>query len=285
MHARFSRRFLAAVLSVAVCAGCAGPVQQAEDGAAGPEAPETALAPEAGTPAELRSELDRLAAETDVVFSLAVTDHASGRTWSYRGGERYLEASLVKVPILLTLLRVQTEQGTGPGDEERSLAEAMIRRSDNDATDCLYEQIGGADELRRTYELLGVEQTQAADIWGANETVAEDQVRIATALAGGVDWIRDDLMAWAVDLVETIDPGQRWGITAGSAGAADEVGLKNGWLQDDALAWNVGSAGFVLAGDAGYSVAVLTAGAAELEEGIGVVERAAAVVNRWQLGS
>ena len=59
-------------------------------------------------------------------------------------GGGYLEASLVKVPILLTLLRQATEEGRELTEEEEYLAALMIEYSDNDATTALYESVGGA---------------------------------------------------------------------------------------------------------------------------------------------
>ncbi|MBD8045302.1 serine hydrolase [Arthrobacter sp. Sa2BUA2] len=231
----------------------------------------------------LQAELDGYAAETGTDFSVAIYEYESGRAWSYNPDGRYLEASLVKVPILLTLLRQATEEERGLTDAELLMAELMICQSDNAATDELYAAIGGAEELQRTYGLLGVTETEAGDVWGANETVAEDQLRIATAVALGVDWVRPDLQDYAVGLLENVVPEQTWGITAGILNPVAEVGLKNGWLQDDLLAWNVGSSGFVVGGTTEYSIVVLTAGTDSLDEGISILEGAAAIVNRWEL--
>lgn len=231
----------------------------------------------------LRAELDSYAAETGIAISVAIYEYDSGHAWSYNADRRYLEASLVKVPILLTLLRQATEEERDLTEAEQQLAELMIRQSDNAATDELYAGIGGAEELQRTYGLLGVTGTEAADIWGANETTAEDQLRIATAVALGVDWIRPDLQDYAASLLENVSPDQAWGITAGILNPTAEVGLKNGWLQDDLLDWNVSSSGFVVGGTTEYSIVVLTAGTETLDEGITVLEGAAAIVNRWEL--
>lgn len=244
----------------------------------------TATPPASGEPdLALRTELDRYAAETGVTLSVAVYEYGSNDTWSYNPQGRYLEASLVKVPILLTLLRQATEEERELTETESLLAELMIGHSDNTATDELYSDIGGAEELQRTYGLLGIGETAASDIWGANETTAGDQLRIATAVALGVDWIRPDLREYAAGLLENVAPDQTWGVTAGILNPAVQVGLKNGWLQDDLLAWNVGSSGFVIGGTTEYSIVVLTTGTETLEEGISVVEGAAAIINRWEL--
>jgi len=257
-----------------------------------PADPEITVPPGSATPSadnaprlELAAELDRYRSETGTDFSVALHDFSTGEAWTYNPDGRYLEASLVKLPILLTLLRQATDEERELTAQEQALAELMICQSDNVATDSLYSLVGGAEELQKTYGLLGILHTQASEIWGANETAAQDQLRIAAAVARGVDWIRSDLTAYAVALTESVVPEQHWGITAGIGSADTEVGLKNGWLQDDALVWNVGSAGFVLGANTEYGIAILTAGAETLNEGIAALEGAAAIVNRWELGS
>ncbi|MBD7994418.1 serine hydrolase [Arthrobacter sp. Sa2CUA1] len=271
---------LSAGLLLTAATGCT-----AEPEAGTVSAPGSAETPSATTEPELalQAELDRYAAETGIDFSVATYEYDSGRAWSYNADGRYLEASLVKVPILLTLLRQATGEERDLTDVELELTELMICLSDNAATDELYAAVGGAEELQQTYNLLGVAETEASDIWGANETVAEDQLRIATAVALGVEWIRPDLQDYAVSLLESVAPDQMWGITAGILNPLAEVGLKNGWLQDDFLAWNVGSSGFVVGGTTEYSIVVLSAGTESLDEGIAVLEGAAAIVNRWEL--
>ncbi|MBF4995460.1 serine hydrolase [Arthrobacter gandavensis] len=273
---------LTAGLGAAAVTGCTG-----EPAPSTVTIPGSAATPSASSEPELalRAELDRYAARTGADFSVAIYEYGSGRAWSYHPEGRYLEASLVKVPILLTLLRQVTEEDRELTAEEELLAELMIRQSDNAATDELYALVGGAEELQKTYGMLGVTGTEAGDVWGANETNSKDQLRIATAVALGVDWIRDGLRDYAAGLLESVVPEQAWGISAGILNPVAEVGLKNGWLQDDLLAWNVGSSGFVAGSNAEYSIVVLTAGTESLDEGISLLEGAASIVNGWELGA
>lgn len=229
----------------------------------------------------LAEALDRYAAETGAAFSVAVHDASTQQSWTYHADGQYLEASLVKVPILLTLLRQATEEGRELTLEEEELAVMMIEYSDNDATTQLYHTLGGAPELERTYTLLGLSHTEAAEIWGANETDAEDQLRIARAVAGGVDWIDAPLMDFAVELMANVESTQSWGISAGIAEPEAQIALKNGWLQDDDLSWNVGSSGFIRTAGSDYSMVILTAGTSTLDEGIGVVEGVARILNSF----
>ena len=230
----------------------------------------------------LEDALNQYADTLGTEFSAALYEASSGRSWYYNRGGTYLEASLVKVPILLTMLRQATDEERELTLEEEYLSVLMIEYSDNDATTTLYQSVGGADELSQTYELLGVTDTSAAETWGANDTSVEDQLKIARALLEGVDWISSDLHAYAVDLMANVDDSQRWGISAGLYDDGAEIALKNGWLQDDDLAWNVGSAGFVRAGGSEYAVVVLTAGSATMQDGVSAVEEVARVINAFE---
>lgn len=231
----------------------------------------------------LSSALDDYAAGTDTEFSAAVYESSTGQAWHYNPDNSYLEASLVKVPILLTLLRQATDEQRELTPEEEELAVMMIEYSNNDSTTALYEAVGGAEELGRTYDLLGVTRTEATDIWGANDTGVEDQLRIARAVLDGVDWINGSLHGFAVELMENVDAGQSWGIGAGLPAFSAEIALKNGWLQDDDNVWNVGSMGFVRAGDNNdYAVVVLTSGTSTMEDGVAVVEEVAGVINAFE---
>ena len=268
----------AAVLVLLATAGCAsGFAPDAHTPAAPPAAAGRQADPEA---AALELSLDALAAERDADFSVAVLDNGSGESWSYNSGGRYLEASLVKVPILLTLIREATEDGRSLTEEEEALASRMIEFSDNEATSELYALLGGRPALSRTYELIGVTDTEAGEMWGATETSAADQLRIIRTAACGADWLDPDLLDYAVSLMRNVCTEQSWGITAGAGEA--EVALKNGWLQDDDAAWNVGSAGFVQGGEKDYSLVVLSARNTTLDDGIDTVEAVAALVNGYR---
>lgn len=271
----------AAALLLPLTAGCTA-LPAADEVSVGAEASGEAAAPESAAIPEadqLDAALAEYAAASDVTFSAAVYEAGSGRSWYYNPEGSYLEASLVKVPILLTLLRQATEEDRELTLEEEYLTVMMIEYSDNEATTALYQALGGAEALSRTYELLGVSETAATETWGGNDTGVADQLKIARAVLDGVDWISSSLQDYAVELMENVEDGQKWGISAGVPDDSAEIALKNGWLQDDNLAWNVGSVGFVRADGTEYAVVVLTAGTATMEDGVSVVEDVAGVIN------
>ncbi|MCQ1956321.1 class A beta-lactamase-related serine hydrolase [Arthrobacter sp. zg-Y826] len=276
------KRICAALAVVIMLAGCTAP----DDAAQAPPMAEQGAGStvDAGAPDEIAAALDLMAGDRREDFSVAVQDNRTGRSWIQNPDGRYLEASLVKVPILLTLVRQATEEQRSFTADEESLATLMIEYSDNEATSELYGRLGGREELNRTYELIGVADTEAGEVWGAGETTAGDQLLIARTVACGADWLDPDLLAFAVGLMENVCPEQNWGINAGVQAPDAEVALKNGWLQDDDAVWNVGSAGFVRAAGSDYSIVVLSSGNSTLEEGIGIVEGVASVINGYETG-
>lgn len=284
------RRSLAAAVALLLplAAGCTGAPDAREapaPAAASAEPANPDAEPDAFPDAEagrLEAALDEYAGVVGAEISAAVYEPDTGRAWYYNPGGCYLEASLVKVPILLTLLRQATEEGRELTVEEEYLTVMMIEYSDNDATTALYQAVGAAPELARTYELLGVTETRASEVWGTNATGVEDQLKIARAVLDGVDWINSGLQEYAVELMENVDAGQRWGIGAGLSNDGAEIALKNGWLQDDELAWNVGSTGFIRSGDTEYAVVVLTSGTETMDDGVAVVEDVASVINSFE---
>ncbi|MCC9145693.1 MULTISPECIES: serine hydrolase [unclassified Arthrobacter] len=275
----------AAVTALVLLAGCTAPTDPAPVDSTTGSAPAPSAPAEETVPAPVAAALDVVAADRKDDFSVAVQDNTTGRSWSYNPDARYLEASLVKVPILLTLVRQATEEDRSLTAEEEELATLMIEYSDNEATAELYARLGGRDALDRTYDLIGVTDTEAGEMWGASETTAGDQVLIARTAANGADWLDADLLAFAVGLMENVCPEQNWGISAGVSSPLTEVALKNGWLPDDDDEWAVGSSGFIRDGERNYSIAVLSSRNSTLSEGIGVVENVASVINGYEAGA
>ncbi len=240
-----------------------------------------AAVPEAAAPkadwTSLESAVREYAATLPVEFSVAVTDELTGESWTFEPGTEYFEASLVKVPMLLTLFREVNEQGRALTADEEYLATQMIRYSDNEATRQMYSHIGGAPALAATYDLIGISRTIPGQ-WGVTVTNVEDQLRIMTTLADGADWLSEGLRQYLLGLMESVDPSQAWGVSAGAAADGATVALKNGWLPDDNLLWNVHSVGVINADSARYDIAILSSGHQTFADGVVVVEKVARLV-------
>lgn len=250
----------------------------AEQVAAEPPAAEAKVADGSGTREErFRAAMAEQAEESGQTFSVAVRDDATGQTWTYEPERRYMEASVVKVSIVLSLIRQATEEGRGLSAEEIELSRQMITKSDNDATNELYARIGGNVGLGETYQLLGMSSTESGPGWGGSLTTADDQLKVVEAVTKGADWLDEDQRGYLVELMNSVEGSQYWGVPAGTRDAA--VAVKNGWLQDEDGLWSVNSIGHVSEGPDEYSIAVLSAGSAAMDDGVSLVEDVAEIVH------
>lgn len=130
---------------------------------------------------KLRTELDRIALETDAVVGATVIDLTTGERFGVNDTLTFPQGSAIKIPILIELYR-QAEDGRLQLDEQlpvtaaqqvggsgviqhfadaesavslHDLAVLMIVLSDNTATNLLIERVGMA-EVNRTMEELGL---------------------------------------------------------------------------------------------------------------------------------
>ncbi|WP_254708086.1 serine hydrolase [Streptomyces lunaelactis] len=189
----------------------------------------------------------------------------------------YDTASIVKVDILAALLLQAQDRGTSLTAEQKRLASAMIRSSDNAAADALWQTIGGAQGLDAANERLGLTATVAGGSghWGLTQTTATDQLVLLEAVFGGQSLLTSRSRGYAQSLMTDVVAGQRWGISA-AAGAESAVALKNGWLPRTATGlWDVNSIGRITYEGHTLLVAVLSDGQSSQQAGINLVEQVA----------
>lgn len=233
-------------------------------------------------PEELSRSLDVFLAGYGGRTAASVSDLGTGRRYHYHHALQLPSANTSKVSILTALLLGTRWHKLG--EQVRSDARNMIRFSDNEAADRLYERIGlepglaSANRrfgLRRTYTPGG--RCAAQYCWGVAQTTAKDQIRLVKALATGKSPLGLQERRKALGLMEKVTPEQKWGISAGAC-ESDQVALKNGWLRHAANGrWAVASAGLIRGHGHDYAVAVLTEDSPSMETGItkieGVTER------------
>lgn len=187
----------------------------------------------------------------------------------------YDTASIIKVDILTALLLQAQDAGRDLTQQDRTQAEAMIERSDNDAANALWRRIGAAPGLDAVNKRLGLSSTVggAGGKWGLTRTTVTDQIRLLRAVFAGESALTTTSRNYISTLMTRIVAGQSWGVSAASdSGWA----LKNGWLQRSTTGlWDINSVGQVTSGTHHYLVAVLSDGNASMTGGIAAVERAA----------
>lgn len=251
---------------------------RAADGSSVPPSAWHASPPEPAAPRDadtaLALALADLPSAPGTRLSVAVLDLATGTHASY-GSAAFDTASIVKVNVLAALLLQAQDEGRELTASERRLASEMIRRSDNDATDALWRRIGGAEGLDAANARLGLTGTVAGrqGLWGLTQTTSTDQITLLRAIFAPDSELSPASRAYIQELMATVVPGQRWGVSAAADGG---FALKNGWLpRSQTGLWDVNSIGWVTAGGHPCLVAVVSAGHGTQQAGIAAVEAAA----------
>ncbi|MFF8022324.1 serine hydrolase [Streptomyces sp. NPDC007896] len=216
----------------------------------------------------------------DRAAALALYDRTTGTSCSFRADTAFDSASVVKVTILGALLRQTMEQHRALTAREVELTTAMITKSDNDATNALWHQIGHAG-IQHFLSLAGMEDTVPGPkgYWGHTQVTAEDQLKLLRLLTSDNSVLDRDARTYALRLMNRVVPEQRWGTPAGAPATAT-VQVKNGWLPRDTHGWRVHSVGVFTGGGHDYGMAVLSQDNRAMADGVATVEGAARAVNR-----
>jgi Beta-lactamase class A len=152
----------------------------------------------------------------DHAAALALYDRATGTSCDFRADTAFDSASVVKVTILGALLRQSMEQHRALTAHEVELTTAMITKSDNDATNALWHQIGHAG-IQHFLTLAGMGDTVPGPkgYWGHTQVTAEDQLRLLRLLTSDNSVLDRDARTYALRLMNRVVPEQRWGTPAG----------------------------------------------------------------------
>jgi Beta-lactamase enzyme family len=275
------RRLLAgggAAAGLAVLAGCApagsdGPSAAATQATTSASAtatatatPSTSASPSptaSATPAAVRRvEAPKLAARLDDYLGgrsgdlgLELVDLRRGQSFRFDAEEGYCY-STIKVLVLTTLLHQRQEDDKQLSARQRRLAERMITRSDNVATESLLAEVG-RDEVRRIGDLVGMDHTHMDDgWWGLWRTTPGDLNRMVGAVLSSDAVLDGSRRAVARFLMADVIAEQRWGVFAPESSRV-HVAAKNGWgpLPDG---YRLNSAGWVSTDDREYQLAILS---------------------------
>ncbi|WP_377640950.1 serine hydrolase [Oryzobacter terrae] len=160
-------------------------------------------------------------------LGLQLVDLERGQVFRFRAKEG-LCYSTIKVLILTTVLRLGQEDGKQLTERQRELAERMITRSDNAATETLLAQVGRA-EVKRVAGLVGMKDTEIdAGWWGHWRTVPGDLDTMVSAVLSD-DTVLDGARRATVRfmMADVVDE-QRWGVFAPEEKDVHVAG-KNGW--------------------------------------------------------
>lgn len=231
---------------------------------------------------ELAAEIETYLKSTGTLVEASVAVERGDTRLEYNGAQRHITASIVKAEIL-----AMTQQHWGSVDAipeyHRELLWRMITESDNDATTALFNFLGRTEALDAAHEHYGLTSTVSdpEGRWGLTESIAADQLAIADVnlFEGVLDAEQTD---YGRELMGGVIDAQDWGISA-AARAGESVWLKNGWDIESQLGglWVVNSIGVIGGeGDDPITMAILTSGAVDENEGVPIVEAIAVIARR-----
>ncbi|WP_052745477.1 serine hydrolase [Allosalinactinospora lopnorensis] len=220
--------------------------------------------------------LDGYLADREGRLALSVQELTTGITYDYQADREFVTGSLVKLDILALLLLQAEDEERELTRQERELAGQMIRYSDNNVADTLYELIGFDTGLTEGNERIGLRDTEpgAGGVWGATTTTAADQRNLLRSIFTNDGLLSEASRGYARELLDEVAPEQAWGVSV--AGDPETAELKNGWvpLESDGGRWAINSAGRVAVGDQEYLIAVLSDHHLDYGSGVECVEHA-----------
>jgi hypothetical protein len=191
-------------------------------------------------------------------------------------------ASVAKLLIMLALIDRAEAEGRPLNTWEIALLEPMVVWSDNDSATILWDDLGqgaAVDAYLAKQAIRGIVTDPVA--WGDSRASGPAVAWLLARLAFG-DLVSPEHRELALDLLARAASEQSWGVGSGATRrGVDEppegrVAVKDGWYPANA-GWRAGSAGLVLPGAdlpgaVPYSIAVLTAQNALLDEGIATID-------------
>ena len=210
-------------------------------------------------------------------LGLELIDLRRGQSFRYDAEEGYCY-STIKVLVLTTLLHQLQADDKQLSTRQRRLAERMITRSDNAATESLLAEVG-RDEVRRVADLVGMTHTTMDDgWWGLWRTTPGDLNAMVGAVLSSDAVLDGSRRAVARFLMADVVAEQRWGVFAPESSRV-HVAAKNGWgpLPDG---YRLNSAGWVSADDREYQLAILSNSPAGFRYGRRTISEVADICHR-----
>jgi hypothetical protein len=186
--------------------------------------------------------------------TVAFHARTSTRAWGWRAARTFPSASVLKPMLMLAYLDRPSVRSRRLKATDRALLAPMIRRSDNASASRILGIVGTAG-LRRVARRAGMERfTPVTPIWGHSRITAEDQSGFFLRLP---ELLPPRHRAYALELLGTIVPAQRWGIGRVSL-PGWEVYFKGGWGSGTGAVDH--QVALLARGDERVAVAVLTVG-------------------------
>jgi hypothetical protein len=217
-------------------------------------------------------------------IAVGIFDETSGTQASYHGGMRFHSASVENADMLATLLLQYQRADTPLSPYAAMLATNMMRYSDNNAANGIWDLEGGQAGLQSANKILGLRHTQlgAGGYWGLTSTTVADQLRLLADLAGDHSALDAAARRYALGLMTGAMSGQRWGACAvvpGPASRGAGCAIRDGWVPDPER-WVINSIGVVRLHGQELLIAVLSKDNRTQASGVQLVRAAAVAAAR-----
>jgi hypothetical protein len=212
--------------------------------------------------------------------ALDIDDPGVGVSCQLDADQDFDSASIVKATILAALLRERAEDHESLSAAEQELATEMITMSDNGAASSLWQDVGPGG-MQHFLDLAKMTDTipGPGGLWGVTQVTARDQVRLLQLLGAPNRVLDASARAYELGLMANVEPGQRWGVSAG-APAWMTVHLKNGWLPQPDTGWHINSIGYLSGRQRDYCIAILSDDNPSMDYGVQTVSDVATVINQ-----
>ncbi|WP_416975233.1 serine hydrolase [Streptomyces sp. 4F14] len=239
----------------------------------------TCTSSKAALATKLKKDITAALASRKGTVAVGVYDRTTNTNCTLRASSAYDSASVVKVTVLSTLLWDAQKSKRSLTAREKSLATAMITKSDNASTSTLWKQLG-VTKVKNFLKAAAMTQTKpgANGYWGLTQITVTDEQKLLKLLHAKNAVLTDGSRSYVNGLMSKVVSSQRWGTPYGApAGVA--VRVKNGWLQRATNGWRVHSVGTFTGGGHDYTITVLTHGNSTMNYGIATIQGVAKVVH------
>lgn len=182
------------------------------------------------------------------VVGYVLRDRTAGlRYRNDKAGAMIWTASTIKLAMVVDLLTRERAGKLRLSTQDRQLMQGMLRDSDNDAADTLWDRYGGDDHRTFNVDFARYGMTNLApqpgfgDVfpyWGFQKGTADDFDRMLNFMLSQMN--PADTAAIVAEM-QRVGGAQQWGVWG--AGPAMAPGVKNGWSPEHG-GWVVNSVGF-----------------------------------------
>jgi hypothetical protein len=210
-----------------------------------------ALTPPAGWAPDVQSAAEYAQTRTGQISFHVRTER--GR-WSYDADRAVPSASVIKAMLMIAYLDRPDVRDRALTPADHRLLDPMVRRSGNIAATRVRDIVGDG-ALRRLARRAGMTRFSTNPIWGLSRITARDQTRL---------WLRFESFLpprhrdYAMGLLRTIVPRQRWGFGALAYPPGWELFFKGGWGSGRGLVEH--QVALLRHGEERVAVAILTTG-------------------------